>query len=778
MDDFNQEESSIGFVVNCTNQLNANPYFHRIEKNPQIETAARFVNNTNAHIFLTGKAGTGKTTFLRDLATKTHKSFVIVAPTGIAALNAKGVTIHSQFLLPLGTFVPVNQPAGEISDSTNMFTQNTLVRKHPLNKVRKQVLRDLDLLIIDEVSMLRSDVLDAIDFRLKHARRNYNQPFGGVQLLLIGDLFQLPPVVRDNEWNIMRQHYQSAWFFDALALRQSGYVYIELEKIYRQADSTFIRLLNNLRNNIATAEDIDELNKHYISESERDNLGEIITLTTHNYRADSINKDALAALNTKSKTFPASLEGDFPESMYPVGSDIELKENAQVMFIKNDSAEGAYFNGKLATVTTIDSDGIVVRMADSTDTYRLKKERWENRKYTIDATTKELEEEIVGSFNQYPIKLAWAITVHKSQGLTFEKAIVDVGKAFAPGQVYVALSRLRSLDGLYLGTRIDPNSISSDANVTRFGQQAETQPPLTEILEKAQKSYLEQVALKTFELNGILSMVVALDNGDKSDMEFEDETMRAFIPGFRNQLESQIKTTETFRSQLLRLIRDADKKQLLDRIGKGSTYFQEMIWTSLEALIHHTEEVRQLSRTKTYLNQLDEVDQLVMKKLEELEFVQSISKQIFENKDVQKSKLDSTALTKKRRDILEKVDKAIAEKFKGVKRKSGKRKKSGEPKKPKGETYEVSLGYFKEGMNIDEVAEKRGMSVSTIESHAARLIGESKLGIDLFMDKESAQEIAKALALDEIKTVTDAVKHFKRKYTYGQLRMVQAVVRG
>ena len=213
MDDFNQEESSIGFVVNCTNQLNANPYFHRIEKNPQIETAARFVNNTNAHIFLTGKAGTGKTTFLRDLATKTHKSFVIVAPTGIAALNAKGVTIHSQFLLPLGTFVPVNQPAGEISDSTNVFTQNTLVRKHPLNKVRKQVLRDLDLLIIDEVSMLRSDVLDAIDFRLKHARRNYNQPFGGVQLLLIGDLFQLPPVVRDNEWNIMRQHYQKCLVF-------------------------------------------------------------------------------------------------------------------------------------------------------------------------------------------------------------------------------------------------------------------------------------------------------------------------------------------------------------------------------------------------------------------------------------------------------------------------------------------------------------------------------------------------------------------------------------
>ncbi|HAQ71835.1 MAG TPA: helicase, partial [Flavobacteriales bacterium] len=441
-----------------------------METNELLETAARFVNNTNANIFLTGKAGTGKTTFLHELAKKTHKRFVIVAPTGIAALNAKGVTIHSQFLLPLGTFLPVRDPSGEHSDGARVFTQYTLARKHPLNAARKQVLRDIDLLIIDEVSMLRADVLDAIDYRLKSAKRNYNEAFGGVQVLMIGDLYQLPPVVKDHEWSILRNHYQSSFFFDALALKESGFVYIELEKIFRQQDDVFIRILNNLRNNIATQDDIAELNKHYQENVNNNPIPEVVTLTTHNYRADDINRSALNAIEKKAYTYSAEIEGDFPESMYPVETELQLKVGAQVMFIKNDSSEGKYFNGKLATIKDLDGLSITVELHGEKEDFVLRQEKWENKKYTVDSKSKELEEEIVGSFMQFPIKLAWAITVHKSQGLTFDKAVIDVGKAFAPGQVYVALSRLRSLDGLILGTRIDPRVISSDAQVIDFSK--------------------------------------------------------------------------------------------------------------------------------------------------------------------------------------------------------------------------------------------------------------------------------------------------------------------
>ena len=507
-----------------SNKNTSNCYLHRIETTEIIATAARFVNNTNSNIFLTGKAGTGKTTFLRDLAEKTHKRFVIVAPTGIAALNAKGVTIHSQFLLPLGSFIPTRDPSGTVSDSGAFYTQNSLVRKHPLNSVRKQVLRDVDLLIIDEVSMLRADVLDAIDFRLKHARRNYNQPFGGVQVLMIGDLFQLPPIVRDHEWDVLRNIYRSVWFFEAQALQQSGFVYIELDKIFRQQGDKFIRILNNLRNNTPSEDDISELNKHFLLENEIGKLDEVVTLTTHNHKADKMNGAALQGLKTKEFIYSAELDGDFPPSMYPVEESISLKVGAQIMFIKNDSSDGAYFNGKLAKVVRLESDKIAVIMAGEKTEYVLKKEKWENRKYVLDETSKELEEDIVGSFTQYPVKLAWAITVHKSQGLTFDKAIIDVGQAFAAGQVYVALSRLRSLDGLILGTKISPSVISSDSNVTSFSQRKDEQPPLSELLDKAQQEYIERLLAQTFDFRDIIDQLLSIKKGAAAKTEFEDET--------------------------------------------------------------------------------------------------------------------------------------------------------------------------------------------------------------------------------------------------------------
>ncbi|MDH4058255.1 MAG: AAA family ATPase, partial [Cyclobacteriaceae bacterium] len=302
-----------------------------------IESAVMFINTTSSHIFLTGKAGTGKTTFLKNLAKNTHKSFLIVAPTGIAALNAGGVTIHSQFLLPHGTFLPERTLHQNFSFAGNYFAQDTLAKKHPLNSARKQVLRSIDLLVIDEVSMLRADLLDAIDYRLKAARGNFFQRFGGVQLLLIGDLYQLPPVVKREEEMLLQNYYPSPWFYEAHALRDDSFVYIELDKIFRQHDEDFISILNNLRNNIITPSDIEELNRHYRAPEEIGNLKEVITLTTHNYKADDLNLKALWELDTPSYYFDARIDGDFPESMYPAQQRLELKEGAQIMFIKNDT---------------------------------------------------------------------------------------------------------------------------------------------------------------------------------------------------------------------------------------------------------------------------------------------------------------------------------------------------------------------------------------------------------------------------------------------------------
>jgi hypothetical protein len=736
-----------------------------------IASAIQFINSTASHIFLTGKAGTGKTTFLKNLAKRTHKSFVIVAPTGIAALNAGGVTIHSQFLFPFGMFLPERNLGYDLNNPGNFFTSDTLARKHPLNSTRKQVLRSIDLLVIDEVSMLRADLLDAIDYRLRAARGNFRQPFGGVQLLLIGDLFQLPPVVKEADEEQLKKYYHTPWFFDAHSLQESKFVYIELDKIFRQSDGDFIDLLNNLRNNQTTVDDIELLNRYYKSPNEILNMREVITLTTHNYKADDLNRKALQELKTTLHKLAATVEGDFPESMYPVLAEIELKEGAQIMFTKNDNEGKAYFNGKLATVSSISKDEIVVLMADTYQEYSLKKGVWENKRYTVNATSQELDDEVIGTFEQYPIKLAWAITVHKSQGLTFDKAIIDVGQAFADGQVYVALSRLRSLDGLILRTQIDANVISTNHQVVAFSQEHNQPTELGSKMQSKQLDFIEELIDKTFDFDSLVKEIAHIQKGD-DHTGFEEESMKPVLDQIKETLNGEAQNTQKFRRQLADLMRSNQRTPLIERLKKGSDYYKNLLYATTKSLLEHIEVVRQQKRVKGYLTSLTDLDQLIAKKLEEVDKSLYLTQTILEGSQ----QFDFTVLAKEREKerykLLEEVRSKVGVQVR-KERTETRGRKSKRSKKDEPSTYDVTLQMLERGMTIADIAKERGLVAGTIEGHLAKAVSANRISIFKFMTEEDVNSISQALnEMPEGFSSKDLFAKLGGKFGYGVLRAV------
>ncbi len=737
-----------------------------------ISATVRFINSTASHIFLTGKAGTGKTTFLKNLAGKTHKQFAVVAPTGIAALNAGGATVHSQFLLPFGMFIPDSAAYSDFVTDGNYYTQTTLAKKHPMNSARKQVLRAIDLLVIDEVSMLRADLLDAIDYRMKAARGNFRQSFGGVQLLLIGDLYQLPPVVRRDEETQLKKYYRSPWFFEANALHQDGFVYIELDKIFRQTDDTFINLLNNLRNNKTTQDDIDLLNKHYKPSDEIQNLREVITLTTHNRIADELNQNALNELKASSHILKATIEGDFPENLYPVLQHIELKEGAQIMFTKNDSESKRYFNGKLATVTSIKDNKVEVSMAETHESYTLKKEVWENKKYTINTASQELDDEVMGTFEQYPIKLAWAITVHKSQGLTFDKAIIDVGQAFADGQVYVALSRLRSLDGLILRTHISPSVISTDKLIVNFSEQNNHPAELPEKTETSQRQFIRQLATKTFDFENLVKEISYIQHSQKESAGFEEKSMKPVLEQITNSLLNEKENSERFRRQMTDLLSSNDNLRFLERIKKGSAYYRAFIVQQLQRILQHIEDVRQGKRVKTYLNHLTELDQLFSKKWEELDKAIYLTEAILKQND----QIDFSELNRQRAlersNLLSEIQSQRKGTSKATKEKRPKKKSKTSDGKS---TYDVTLQMLESGLSIEKIAEERDLVISTIEGHLAKAVAAGKLSVFKFLPEPEVESIVVAIKeMPEGFTSKDLYNHFLGKFGYGKLRAVVA----
>lgn len=534
------------------------------------ELAYNYVQQTNRCIFLTGKAGTGKTTFLRRLKQECAKQLTVVAPTGVAAINAEGVTIHSLFQLPPQLFLPTDE------------ARRWLFSEMQMRAAKQRVLRNLELLVIDEVSMVRADLLDTIDAVLRHFKHRPNLPFGGVQVLFIGDLFQLSPVAREEEWRLLQDYYDGPYFFQARVFRELRPVYIELDHVFRQTNSDFVEILNQVRNNALTPESLAVLNSRVISDKSdiSDLLDKGIILSTHNAKVDAINQREMNQLDGKIYSYQAIIKDTFPESMFPMDQTLTLKVGARVMFVKNDSsAEKCYYNGKLGVVTSLSTNAINVTCEDGT-VVDVHKETWENIRYTSETGSDKVESEVIGSFTHYPLRLAWAITIHKAQGLTFDHVVIDAADAFAAGQVYVALSRCRTLEGITLLTPIPSHALTNAREVLSFTQQQVTLDVAQQQLSLARGEYLSILLCSLYDFRELIDHCYAL-NRMVEKMTSVQNNNDDYLPSVISMLEELYRVGERFQQQLRQLIYQSDFAKLQERLQAANGYyapkFQEVI---------------------------------------------------------------------------------------------------------------------------------------------------------------------------------------------------------
>ncbi len=576
--------------------------------------AADFIQYTNRSVFLTGRAGTGKTTFLKYIKAITSKQTAVVAPTGVAAINAGGVTIHSFFQLPFTPYIPERSGFQQ----TQGIDRHHLLGRIKMNSDRRKVLQQLELLIIDEISMVRCDVLDAIDVVLRHFRYRYNEPFGGVQVLLIGDMYQLPPVVPDAEWEILLQHYNSPFFFSSKVMQQQEPIHIELNKIYRQNEQQFIELLNKVRNNEMDAEGFALLNSRYNPLFQQPIDGGYIVLTTHNYKADAINAGELNKLPGKITTYKSVIIGEFSEKSYPAEETLQLKVGTQVMMIKNDS-EKRFFNGKIGTITKLETDLAQVECKGEPYPIDIRREKWENIRYTLNPATQKVDEDIVGTFEQFPLRLAWAITIHKSQGLTFENAVIDAGAAFAPGQVYVALSRCTTIGGIILKSRIGNNGLNNDERIVQFSQQKNSAADLSGALDESKKAFQSTILKTLFDLTPLIKATEGLQKfTEEYTADFNEETL-PWVMQMQERLEKLQQITEKFQPQLLLLLEEnimPEQNEILQkRIAAAAVYFAEHLQhlsTYLQSSVAVTESKQ---KAMLYVLALQDVHRSISQKL-------------------------------------------------------------------------------------------------------------------------------------------------------------------
>lgn len=727
--------------------------------NPDFDLAVQYVCQTDKPIFLTGKAGTGKTTFLRYIREHCPKKMAVVAPTGVAAINAGGVTMHSFFQLPFGTYIADHKTEWG-GGNMEINNRHTLLKGLRLNHNKRQLIQELELLIIDEVSMLRCDMLDAIDSVLRHIRMKYEQPFGGVQVLFIGDLYQLPPVVNREEWQLMTPYYRSPFFFDAMVLQEAKIVNIELKKIYRQQDTEFISVLNSIRNNIADAEDMKVLERRYNPGFSPNADEGYVLLTSHNAKADVVNKTELEKLPNKVHYFDAVVKGDFGDRISPVEKMMPLKEGAQVMFVKNDKGENRrYYNGKIVKVSRIELGKVFVELDDKSE-MELEKETWRNINYKYNQENDEVDEEELGSFTQYPVRLAWAITIHKSQGLTFEKAIVDAGASFAPGQVYVALSRLTSLDGLVLHTRINPSQVMTDERVVRYTEQMDTQQNLETELQELQKLFAAKKLLESFDLEKLCEAYKENYLGFAKSA-IPDKADAVILALKWSDKANELQAVATKFNQHLHYIFGTgtrpDYAHLQERTVAAAQYFAKELEVLEVALKAHIDEFKIKQKTKKYIAQLRYIVLLLQRKKMQIDQASKLAKGLNQGTNIA-SLLDMIAEDKKQ--------------FTASQTKEEEQIVSA--KKEVGGSKITTFDMYKEGKTIEEIATARSMAISTIEGHLTTFVGTGELEVTEFVTPAELSLILKKIK--ELDGLSGSIlkENLPPEITYTKLRAVIA----
>ena len=708
------------------------------------QLATEFVLKTSENVFVTGKAGTGKTTFLRAVQKNSTKNTVVAAPTGVAAINAGGMTLHSLFQLPFNAFLPTKQRV-----PSNFSNIHSLFENFKFSKAKIELIKELELLIIDEVSMLRADTLDCIDTILKTIRKNLQEPFGGVQVLFIGDLFQLPPVVKEDEWAVLKDYYDTPFFFSAQIMKESNFLNIEFTRIYRQNEEKFIRLLNKVRNNEMTEDDYYLLNERYQPEMLSE-LEDYITLSTHNVKVDKINQAQLQKLEGDLFEFTAKIDGDFNENALPTEMKLQLKTGAQVMFIKNDSKpEKKYYNGKLATVKKITKEEITVQFFDDGSEFKVEQEKWENIRYNYNTATDKIEEDVIGSFTQYPLRLAWAITIHKSQGLTFEKAVIDAGYAFAAGQVYVALSRCTNINGLFLMTQISPNAIMSDARIVDFTENyLSREEDLQQQLPFQKMEYAKKQLIKAFEWSKMVLLIEDFTEFAEEKKIPEKDDLIVLLKSMEKKIRELKQTAATFSVQLQDILNHLDKEEnqtlLQERVLKSIHYFGEQLAKEIiEPLHQYIISIQNKKGVRGFLKKADEVEQALLSKLKQLEKLQFGDSAFYQGSSF--FNFDTTV---------------IGEKI--------------QQKPEKGESHRESLRLYKEGKTIEDIAKERSMAVSTIEGHLASFIPSGEVKIDDFLNENELTEIKKVMDKFDNLQLGPIKSELGDKFTYGQLRMAMS----
>lgn len=709
-----------------------------MSNNPELDLAWRLVEQTGANLFLTGKAGTGKTTFLKTLRDNTSKRMVVLAPTGIAAINAGGVTIHSFFQLPLSPYIP-----GATFDRADK-------KYFRFSKVKRDIIRTLDLLVIDEISMVRADLLDAIDAVMRRYR-DRGKPFGGVQLLMIGDLQQLAPVAKDDEWAMLGTVYATPYFFSSKALALAEYHVIELKTVYRQQDARFISLLNQIRDDNATEDTLAALNSRYIPGFKPDRESDYIRLTTHNYQAQAINDRELSLLPGHEYVFNAEISGVFPETSYPADKRLVLKQGAQVMFIKNDP-EKRFFNGMIGEVLSLDDRHIVVSGKNGGPSFTLEQGEWTNSKYTLDDKSKEIKETVEGVFRQYPLRLAWAITIHKSQGLTFDHAIIDASHSFAHGQAYVALSRCKTLDGMVLSTPLQREAIISDDVVDAFVDEIGKNTPSESDLLRFHREYIIKLLDELFDFVPLQSYFNLL-------LRTIDEHFYRKYPRLLDEYKrvgmmfgELTDVARKFRIQYSRIVNDmghGDDSLLHERVRKASKYFFVKA-EKLDALRKKTKvETENAAVKKQFDDRFSTFSDELSLKLSLLKH-ESADDTAFSTADY---------LSTKAKCLLGNNDKTPKEKKQKV-------------KQPKVLTREISYNMFVGGMSIEQIAKERNLTFNTVFSHLATYVESGKIGLGELVSDKHQQELQEYVERNPRPTSLTAVKEaVNPSITYNEIRL-------